>query len=118
MFERMIFLADDLAAIEVGGRLVMVEPAAFDQHDAVPLCQQPASGRLPRGARTDDGHVGGNSFRRVNRAIDTHSTPCRAVSGTPSLHGRAAICQPLAVTDVIFVADCIRAIRDKPTAAS
>ena len=33
MLERVIFLTDNFPAIEVGGCLVMIEPAAFNEHD-------------------------------------------------------------------------------------
>ncbi len=62
MLERMIFLADNLAAVEVGGRLVMVEAAAFDQNHALLERQQPARGRLAGGAGPDNRDISRNGF--------------------------------------------------------
>jgi hypothetical protein len=72
MFERMIFVADNLAAIEVGGGLGMVEPAAFNQDNAATASQQPARRGLASRARSDNRDVGSDRLRRFPGTIDPH----------------------------------------------
>ncbi len=72
MFEGMVRLADDIAAIKVGRRCVMVEATALDQHDTSAARQQSAGRRLTGRARSDDGNVCGDRLRRINSAVDTH----------------------------------------------
>jgi hypothetical protein len=72
MFERMIFVADNLAAIEVGGGLGMVEAAAFDQDDPAPAGEQPSRRGLAGRTRPDNRDVGSDRFRRFPGTIDPH----------------------------------------------
>ena len=75
MLERVVGLADDLASIEVGGRLFMIKAAALEQDDAATARKEPAGRGLASRPRSDDRNVGRYRFRRLYRAIDPHLPP-------------------------------------------
>src|SRR5262245_40296663 len=72
MFERVVMLADDVTTIEVGRCIVMIEATAFDQQNAMAVCQKPPGGSLTGSTRTDNCNVCRDRFGRVKGTIDPH----------------------------------------------
>jgi hypothetical protein len=58
MFQGMIGLANDLAAIEVGALRLMIDSAAFEKDNAAAPGKEPARRSLAGRALSDDGDVG------------------------------------------------------------
>ena len=74
ILEVVIILADILAGVEVGGRRLVIEPAALQQHDRPAELQQPPGEADPRRARADHADLA-FQLERAGRLIEVDHSP-------------------------------------------